>query len=306
MKKFYFILFFIFAIAGISKAQGLIWTEGFENSDTANLPAGWANYNNLFPQDTIDPTWNWTVRVEGASLPGLQTSLAVVHSGTKSVGVSWYSGPVDVSDAWLVTKKISNCPSDGLFNFWITGGSTNYGDSVQIWISPGDSTPSGFLADPNNYIQNIWFPAGSVYGNYTQFYIDLSPYSGQNIFIGFRYHTNTNPDGYFVQLDDVTLEGTVGISQLGTNVPDKFSLSQNYPNPFNPTTKINFDLAKSSNVKLTVFNSLGQMVKNIFEGYKPAGTYTADFNAGSLSSGTYYYRLETDFYTETKKMLLVK
>ncbi len=107
-------------------------------------------------------------------------------------------------------------------------------------------------------------------------------------------------------MDDVEYSGTVGISQIGSNVPIRFALGQNYPNPFNPTTKINFDLAKTSNVKLTVFNSLGQMVMNIFDGQRPAGTYQAEFDGSSLSSGTYYYRLETDFYTDTKKMQLIK
>ncbi len=306
MKKIFFILFCILIVTGFSKAQSTIWTEGFETSDSATLPSGWANYNNLFPTDTIDATWNWTVRSEGYGLPGLSTSLAVVHSGTKSIGVSWYSGPTGVSDAWLVTKKITNVPGDGLFNFWITGGSSSFGDSCQIWVTSGDSTPSGFLANPANFIQNIYFPAGSTYGNFVQYYVDLAPYAGQNIFIGFRYNTNTDPNGYFVQLDDVTLEGTVGISQLGSNVPDKFSLGQNYPNPFNPTTKINFDLAKSSNVKLTVFNSLGQKVLDLFNGFKPAGSYVADFNGNSLSSGTYFYRLETESFTQTKRMQLIK
>ncbi|MBK6879085.1 MAG: T9SS type A sorting domain-containing protein [Ignavibacteria bacterium] len=71
-------------------------------------------------------------------------------------------------------------------------------------------------------------------------------------------------------------------------------------------TKIKFDLAKPTNVKLFVFNNLGQEVMNLFSGYKSAGSYIADFNASGLSSGTYFYRLETDFFTETKKMQVVK
>lgn len=305
MKKIYFILFFIIAIASISKAQGVIWTEGFENADTANLPPGWTNYNNS-PKDTIEPNWNWTVRPAGINLPGLATSLSVAYTGTKSVGVSWYTGLSGESDAWLITRRIMNVPSDGLFSYWMTGGSPSYSDSCQIWISTGDSLPLTFLSNPNNYNQTNFFPVGSVYGNFVQYYVDLAAYAGQNIFVGFRYNMITAVNGYYVQLDDVSLEGTVGISQNGTSVPDKFSLSQNYPNPFNPTTKINFDLAKSTNLRLTIYNSLGQVVMNVFEGFKTAGSYQADFNGSSLSSGTYYYRLDTDFYTETKKMQLVK
>jgi hypothetical protein len=270
------------------------------------LPAGWKNYNNS-QLDTIEPQWNWTVRTVGSSLPGLSTSLSVVHSGSKSVGVSWYTGVASgISDAWLVTQRIRNVPGDALFSFWATGGSPSYSDSVSIWISTGDSTPAAFLSSQGARNQNILFPIGSVYGLYEQYYVDLAPYAGQNIFIGFRYNMNTAVNGYYVQVDDVELTGTVGITPIGTLIPEQFALKQNYPNPFNPSTKINFDLAKSTNVKITIFNSLGQIVMNVFDGFKPAGSYQAEFNGNTLSSGTYYYKLETEFFTETKKMQLIK
>lgn len=307
MKKTYLILLFIISLSSISNAQSVIWFQGFETSDSVTLPAGWTVWNNTL--DTIDPFWNWTVRDTGASLPGLATATSKAHSGLKSIGVSWYAatgGTSGISDAWLVTQKIPNVPSDGLISYWMTGGSTSYSDSVQIWISTTDSTPAAFLSNPNNYYERIFYPVGSTYGFFQQYFIDLAPYAGQDIYIGYRYNMDTQIDGFFVQLDDIEFQGTVGISQLGTNIPSQFSLSQNYPNPFNPVTKINFDLPKSSNVKLNVFNSLGQLVMNIFDGYQPAGSYQAEFNGRNLSSGTYYYRLEADNYTATKKMQLIK
>jgi len=307
MKTLYLALISLFIVSGIATSQPVIWSQGFESNDSLTLPAGWANYNNS-AQDTIDPVWNWTVRTVGSSLPGLASSLSVVHGGTKSIGASWWCGQTSgLTDAWLVTQRLKNVPSDALFSFYLTGGSSSFSDSVQMWVTTGsDSTPAGFLSSPGNYNQNIPFPVGSTYGLFQQYYVDLAPYAGQNIFIGFRYYMNVAVDGYFVQLDDVVYQGTVGITSLGTNIPAEFSLKQNYPNPFNPVTKINFDLAKSTNVKLTIYNSLGQVVQNIFEGHKPAGSYQADFNGSSLSSGTYFYRLETDYYTETKKMQLIK
>lgn len=306
MKKIYIVLALILMTVAIAKSQPVIWQQGFESADTANLPAGWVNYNNS-PGDTIEPQWNWTVRTVGTNLPGLATSLSVVHSGTKSCGVSWWTGQgTGVSDCWLVTPRLQNVPNDAIFSFWMTGGSPSFSDSCSVWISTGANTPAAFLSNPSNEIQNIFFPVGTTYGNYEQFFVDLSTFAGQSVYIGFRYNMDVAVNGYYVQLDDVEYQGTVGITQNGTNIPEKFSLEQNYPNPFNPTTKINFDLAKSSNVRLVIFNSLGQEVETIFEGVKPAGSYQADFNGSSLSSGTYYYRLETDYYTETKKMQLVK
>ncbi|HCA42217.1 MAG TPA: peptidase S8, partial [Bacteroidetes bacterium] len=66
-----------------------------------------------------------------------------------------------------------------------------------------------------------------------------------------------------------------------------------------------FDIAKATNVNLVVYNSLGQVVRELVNGMKSAGTYEAEFDASSLASGTYFYRLTTDDFTETKKMLLV-
>jgi len=93
---------------------------------------------------------------------------------------------------------------------------------------------------------------------------------------------------------------------ISTNVPDNFSLEQNYPNPFNPTTNIKFAIPVSGNVTLKVFNQLGKEVETLTDGFKNAGSYELNFNAANLSSGVYFYKLETAGKIETKKMLLVK
>jgi subtilisin-like proprotein convertase family protein len=99
---------------------------------------------------------------------------------------------------------------------------------------------------------------------------------------------------------------TIGIQQVSNEVPKQYSLGQNYPNPFNPTTNIKFSIPKSGNVTLKVYDILGKQVAELVNEYKTAGSYIADFNAAHLSSGVYFYRLETEGLIETKKMLLVK
>ena len=89
-------------------------------------------------------------------------------------------------------------------------------------------------------------------------------------------------------------------------IPNGFALSQNYPNPFNPMTKINFDLGKASNVKLTVFNILGQKVVTLVDKFMNAGAYSVDFNASSLASGVYLYSIEAGDFKMNKKMVLLK
>jgi hypothetical protein len=99
---------------------------------------------------------------------------------------------------------------------------------------------------------------------------------------------------------------SVGVSTISSEVPNGFSLSQNYPNPFNPVTKIKFALPKSSNVKIVIYNSLGKEIQTIVNKYLNAGTYEADWNAASFSSGAYFYTITAGEFRDTRKMLLVK
>jgi secreted PhoX family phosphatase len=97
-----------------------------------------------------------------------------------------------------------------------------------------------------------------------------------------------------------------GIEGQGGLTPDKFSLNQNYPNPFNPSTTIKFAVAKDGDVKIKVYDVKGQLVKTLVNQRIIVGNYSVDFNASDLSSGIYFYTLETPEFKETKKMILVK
>jgi len=103
-----------------------------------------------------------------------------------------------------------------------------------------------------------------------------------------------------------SLEATVSISQINTTVPNDFSLYQNYPNPFNPSTKIKFDMKKSDYVKVVVFDSQGKEIKELVNAVLPAGSFEISFDAKNLSSGVYFYRMETNGQVITKKMSLLK
>lgn len=89
-------------------------------------------------------------------------------------------------------------------------------------------------------------------------------------------------------------------------VPSQISLQQNYPNPFNPETIINFELSSSQNVTLTVYNIAGQKVQTLVSGTTPAGLHQVRFNGAGLPSGVYMYQLETNEYTLSRKMMLLK
>lgn len=100
--------------------------------------------------------------------------------------------------------------------------------------------------------------------------------------------------------------GVIGINQISSEVPAKFSLNQNYPNPFNPVTNIKFSVPKAGNVRLVVFDALGREVAELVNQNLKAGTFNYDFDASQLSTGVYFYRLTGDGFSEIKKMMLIK
>ncbi len=92
----------------------------------------------------------------------------------------------------------------------------------------------------------------------------------------------------------------------GTMTVLDYELSQNYPNPFNPTTKIKYTIPKIGHVKLTIYDQLGQKVTELINEVQSAGRYEVNFNAEKLSSGVYFYRIETGKFNSVKKMMILK
>ena len=89
-------------------------------------------------------------------------------------------------------------------------------------------------------------------------------------------------------------------------LPERFTLEQNYPNPFNPTTTIEYQLPNAGQVILTVSNLRGEEITRLIDKHQPAGKYQVLWNASHSSSGIYFYRLQSDGFVQTRKMLLLK
>ncbi|MFA7361958.1 MAG: T9SS type A sorting domain-containing protein, partial [Candidatus Kapaibacterium sp.] len=98
----------------------------------------------------------------------------------------------------------------------------------------------------------------------------------------------------------------VGVEPFGNEIPLVYSLSQNYPNPFNPMTKINFAMPKQGIVKLRIYDVLGREVRTLVNEVKAAGYHTVDFDGSQFSSGVYFYRIETNGFSDIRKMMLIK
>ena len=139
--------------------------------------------------------------------------------------------------------------------------------------------------------------------------LDLNKIAG----IGFEFHRSSAQDSSIAEgtifIDNIFLEGkttiTTGVNNDAVS-PTNFRLEQNYPNPFNPTTTIEYSLPKQSQVKLDVFNTLGEQVRSLVDEEVPAGKHVVKFNASGLSSGVYLYRLQADGFVRSRKLILMK
>ncbi len=121
-----------------------------------------------------------------------------------------------------------------------------------------------------------------------------------------------------VYIDAITWRGMSGYSSKGgplvlskmgdpiAVMPEEFSLRQNHPNPFNPATTISFTMPEESHVKLEIFNITGQKVETLVNGTVSAGVHSVIWDGTDVASGIYFYRIETDEFIETKKMVLLK
>lgn len=158
------------------------------------------------------------------------------------------------------------------------------GDVVNYYLN--QPAPSNAIIVPSTGVFG-WRPANTQAGKH---YIVISASDGV---------LTTNS-----RIATVTVQPDLAVEENG--IPTAFELFQNYPNPFNPTTNIKYALPKESRVRIAVFNILGQEVATLVNSVMPAGYHSVDFKANSIPSGMYIYKIETESFSQVKKMLLMK
>ncbi|MCH6575596.1 MAG: T9SS type A sorting domain-containing protein, partial [Bacteroidetes bacterium] len=260
---------------------------------TFTLPSGYLNLGdeanlNLYNRSS-NSDGSWTLLISGATS---MTATTVTFDGVSTLGqftIGSSGSPLPVE----LVSFIGKVKDQKVYLNWSTATEVNnYGFEVERKVSSKQLAVGNWA--------NIGFVEGHGNSN------SLKEYS----FID----AEVNSAGiYYYRLKQIDNDGSYEFSktiEVNFNVPIKFELSQNYPNPFNPSTTISFNLPKSGVVTLKVYNLMGEEIKTLVEGYREAGIYTVNFNAesavGELASGMYLYRLSTNGFTETKKLVWMK
>jgi hypothetical protein len=175
-----------------------------------------------------------------------------------------------------------------------------------FWTTATETNNAGFEIFRKQKGTAEWLKVGFVTGNGTTVERNSYSFIDPNLKSGIY--------GYMLRQKDY--DGTFSDYQLQNEVevvlPKSYSLSQNYPNPFNPSTKINFSLVESGTISIRVFNTIGEEITLLANGYYEAGSHSVNFNASQLYSGIYYYQLTAsgnsgeEIFKATKKMILIK
>ncbi len=149
--------------------------------------------------------------------------------------------------------------------------------------------------------------------NFLQTTVDLSDYIDNSVMFRFRMVTDgsTVRDGVYIDDFEIVWDTQTDIQDDGNQLPSEFSLAQNYPNPFNPTTMIKFEIPRTSEVELVVYDILGQKVQTVVSETMEAGTHEAiwngaDDNGNEVASGMYFYKLTAGDHTQLKRMTLIR
>ncbi|MBE2279795.1 MAG: T9SS type A sorting domain-containing protein [Ignavibacteriaceae bacterium] len=171
-------------------------------------------------------------------------------------------------------------------------GTANFGE---INIDDGTGNTRVELQDGNNSYNNNWEPG--LPGTQVELGAVFQSLTGVLYFSFSNYKLVPRKDSDFVGYTTSIHEGVS---------PHQFELSQNYPNPFNPATSINYSIKEAGNVKMEIYNLLGEKVKTIVDQYQEAGTFKVIFDASELNSGVYFYKLTSGSQNIIKKMMLVK
>lgn len=236
---------------------------------------------------------------------GIVNYQSIIYQGNKTFNAwgPYYPHTIMPKDS---TRSCSGCHNAPTIQ--------EYNNTTKIVVAKWDSTltpkkivhTQGMIPIPPDYLTSLVFDFANYIGKVDTAYTDPSKW----VYAKTGLTGNQMLSQYVLPLTAAqmtALGSTIGITPISTEVPSNFELFQNFPNPFNPSTIIKFNIAKSANVTVNVYNSLGKLVTTLVSQKLNAGTYQVDFDGKELSSGIYFYSMIVDGnVSAAKKMLLVK
>ncbi|MDD3533248.1 MAG: carboxypeptidase regulatory-like domain-containing protein, partial [Candidatus Cloacimonetes bacterium] len=229
-----------------------------------------------------------------ATVPPLEDS-GVPHGGDKYAAC--FASTTPPNNDWMMTPMV---PGGGELSFWAMT-FMDYGlERFKVGVSTTGTNPNDFtMITGASYVEAPL--------EWTEFTYDLSAYADQQIHIGIQCVSN---DCFIFLVDDVKVTGAVsnedGVAPVYTT-----ALKGNYPNPFNPETNISFSMKDAGPVSIEIYNVKGQLVRKLVNDVREAGDHTVvwngkDNNNRAVSSGIYYFKMNTGKYSSTKKMIMMK
>ncbi len=268
----------------------------------------WTIRANSFPTIDVDKTggarngWIYIAVTNKFFAPAGNDPDIVIHRSTDN-GSSWSAG-IRVNKDPLNNGRNQFFPAirvdeNGGVNI-IYYDSRNSVDSVDVYLSR--STDGGFNWNDHRVTSNRFRPtavsgfAGNMGDN-----IGLTSGNGKLYPVWM-----SNQTGIFQVWSAIIDYTTIGIQQIGNEVPNSYSLEQNYPNPFNPETNIKFSIIKSGFTSIRIYDITGRLVKVLAEQQLSPGKYSVKWEASNEPSGVYFYSIETAGFKESRKMMLVK
>ena len=260
---------------------------------------------------------SFVVRSYGGTVGGAAGPLGNYCRWNPGAGVSW--GPETAMVATHYVQFVAAPATGNKFTidsvaFWTAGGGTGsmrmfafYSKdptfATKTRLTPTGGTTgdtvmllnSGTLGNDRRYA----FAVGATINNAENFYLRIYP-----------WYTGAASTSKYFYTQAMVIKGSTtsstGVDRGENGLPSQYALDQNFPNPFNPSTVIGYEMPKSSSVNITVYDILGNEVRQLVNGVQSAGYHSVTFNSQNLASGMYFYKIQTGTFTQTKKMILLK
>lgn len=285
--------------------------EGVEvDVDTLKVVVGKTNV--IFFDNAENGIGNW---VRSGNQIQWDTSFCDSWSGSKSFADSRYGNSKNSTNNQFTTSNLINLsntvnPRLEFFAKWaVERSSSSVYDYARIQVSSNNG--SSWTSLPGRYtVTGGGQPSYSGIQKWVKESINLDAYKNQNVKFRFTLYTDSGEpgDGFYFddfKIVDYSSTATV-IAGIQNEIPERFNLYQNFPNPFNPVTQIKFDVAKTSFVKLVVFDVLGREVQTLINKEVTPGFYSLNWDASLFNSGIYFLKMSAGSFSGIKRLVLVK